>query len=70
MIKIQENLPFSGGTGYFARLFMKGAGTSLKTILILISWGFLVSFWLHLWHVEIPRPGIEPVPQQQAKPLQ
>ena len=21
-------------------------------------------FWLHLWHVEFPGPGIEPAPQQ------
>ena len=24
-------------------------------------------FWLHLWHVEVPGPGIEPTPQQQPK---
>ena len=25
---------------------------------------------LHLWHMEVPGPGIEPAPQQQPKPLQ
>ena len=27
-------------------------------------------FWLRLWHVEIPRSGTEPTPQQQPEPLQ
>ena len=27
--------------------------------------GFFVLFcWPHLWHTEVPKPGIEPVPQQ------
>lgn len=26
-------------------------------------------FWLHLWHMEVPRPRIGPVPQQWPKPL-
>ena len=25
---------------------------------------FLFFFWLHPWHAEMPRPGIEPAPQQ------
>ena len=29
-----------------------------------------ISFWLLPWHMEIPRPGIEPMPQLQIKPLQ
>ena len=35
-----------------------------------VNVSFLVLFWPHLWHVEIPGPGIEPVPQQWPKPLQ
>ena len=27
-------------------------------------------FWQHLWHVAIPRPGIQPAPQQQPKQQQ
>ena len=27
-------------------------------------------FWKHPQHMEVPRPGTEPVPQQQHKPLQ
>ena len=27
-------------------------------------------FWLRLWHVKVPGPGIKPSPQQQLKPLQ
>ena len=23
-----------------------------------------IYFWMYLWHVEVPRPGIEPEPQQ------
>ena len=37
------------------------------------SWKYLslsLFFWLHLWHVEVPRPGIEPAPQQQPQLLQ
>ena len=30
---------------------------------------FLI-FWQRLWHVEVLRPGIEPVPQLKLKPLQ
>ena len=30
----------------------------------------LFFFWLYLWHVEIPGPGIEPVPQQWPRPQQ
>ena len=25
---------------------------------------------LHPWHTEVPRPGVEPMPQQRPKPLQ
>ena len=28
------------------------------------SSNFLFYFWLCLWHVKVPRPGIEPEPQQ------
>ena len=31
---------------------------------------FFFLFWWCLWHVEVPRPGTEPDPQQQCKPLQ
>ena len=27
-------------------------------------------FLVYLWHVEVPEPGIEPVPQQRPEPLQ
>lgn len=27
-----------------------------------------IIFWLHLWHVEVPGVGIEPVPQQWPRP--
>ena len=30
---------------------------------------FLFCFWWSLWHVGIPRPGIEPSPQQGSQPL-
>ena len=33
-----------------------------------VSLLLLFSFWLHPWHVEVPRPGIEPTPQQRPKP--
>ena len=32
--------------------------------------GCFVLVWLCLQHAEVPRPGIEPVPQQQPEPLQ
>ena len=31
---------------------------------------FYFIFWLHLWHVEVLRPGIKPKPRQQPKPQQ
>ena len=31
--------------------------------------GYLVLFWLSLQHIEILRPGNEPKPQEQPKPL-
>ena len=27
-------------------------------------------FWPYPWHMEVPRPGIKPMPQQQPEPLQ
>ena len=27
-------------------------------------------FWLYLWHVDAPRPGIKPAPEQQPEPMQ
>ena len=27
----------------------------------------VVVFWLHLWHVEIPRPGTEPPPHSDLR---
>ena len=29
-----------------------------------------LNFCLHLWHVEVPGPGMEPTPQKQPEPLQ
>ena len=31
---------------------------------------FFFSFWLCPWHVDIPRPGMEAMPQQRPKPLE
>lgn len=30
---------------------------------------FLLFFWPQFWHAEIPRPGVNPAPQQQPRPL-
>ena len=40
-----------------------GVGSEVSQVAFLRFWeeGFL---WPHLWHVEVPRPGIEPVLQQ------
>ena len=27
-------------------------------------YSFIFPFWRHSWHVEVPRPGIEPVPER------
>ena len=35
-------------------------------VFVLIFWGF---FWPRLWHAEIPRPGIKPMPQQWQSQL-
>ena len=35
---------------------------------ILSLFHFILFFWLCPWHVEAPRPGTEPVPQQQPEP--
>ena len=32
--------------------------------------GFCFFFWLHPWHVKVPRPGIKPKPTEQPKSLQ
>ena len=29
---------------------------------------FLMFFWPHLWHVEVPGPGMKPEPQLQPTP--
>ena len=31
---------------------------------------FISSFWPRLWPMEVPGPGIKPMPQHQPKPLQ
>ena len=31
---------------------------------------FIFIFWLNSQRVEVPGPGVEPVPQQRPKPLQ
>ena len=33
-------------------------------------WLAIYIFWLHMLHVELPRSGIKPMPQQWPKPLQ
>ena len=30
---------------------------------------FFFIFWMHPWHMEVPRPGIKPTPQQQSELL-
>ena len=39
-------------------------GQNGKSFPGLVIFFFFFFFWLHLWHVEVPEPGIEPVPQQ------
>ena len=30
---------------------------------LVTAFPFSSSFWLHQWHVDVPRPGIKPTPQ-------
>ena len=41
---------------------------TLGDMFLLLFFFLIFIFWLYLWHVDIPRPGIEPTPQQQPKP--
>ena len=65
----------------FLCVFGHASGTIILTPLplyaVFFSWIFFVGycffvclFWPYLPRVEVPRPGIEPMPQQQPKPLQ
>ena len=44
------------------------------SLLLNERWSLSLFFWgggeLYPWHVEVPRPGVEPASQQQPKPLQ
>ena len=40
---------------------------SLRGVFIFL---FVCLFWWHLWHVEVPEPGLEPMPVQRPLPLQ
>ena len=42
----------------------------LKVIYFFVFCFVLFLFWPCLWHVELPGPGTEPVPQQWPKPQQ
>ena len=35
-----------------------------------LNFNYYLFFWPHLWHVELPGPGIKPTPKQQSKPQQ
>ena len=43
---------------------------ALITIAMKVCPFFFFFFWLCLWHVEFPRPGVEIVPQHVPEPLQ
>ena len=52
---------------YFVRLrklLIKGL------TIVHITMSSIFFFWPSLWHVEIPKPGIKPLPWQPSKPLQ
>ena len=42
----------------------------VRPVLFLQAILFIYLFWLRLWHVEVPGPGFEPVPQQRPGLLQ
>lgn len=51
----------------FIQLFHHKGTENMQTRIIII---IIIICWSHPWHVEVPAPGIEPAPQQQAEPLQ
>ena len=55
------------GEGKFLPLEFLGAGLIIKLTQDRLRGEkqmFLNFIWPHPWHVEVPRPGIEPTPQQ------
>ena len=39
----------------------------IKCLLVIVN--LSPFFWLHPWHMEVPRPGMEPAPQCQSQIL-
>ena len=54
----------------FAPSFLFSFLPSLFVVIVIGIFIFLPYFLPHPWHAEVPRPGIEPAPRQQPKPLQ
>ena len=59
-------LEFPYAVGAAIKIKNKNFKRSPKGVLVL----FPFVFWLHLGYVEVPRPGMEPTPQQQPEPQQ
>ena len=53
--KINKNKNDGGGK---KKKRMTGEGLKCWSFLI-----YRIFFWLHLWHTQVPGPGIEPTPQ-------
>ena len=62
----EQELSVLGG----CRFNFIGFSLSMKMDLMYSNVHFFPSFWLCPPHVEVPGPGIEPVPQQQPELLQ
>ena len=71
-LEVQKNLHKKIRWDLFMwRMWRKIGHFQKQDIALLKNWPFtFFFFWLCLWHVKVPGPGIELAPQQRPEPLQ